>query len=127
MTQHCANPDCPGLARDGFAPEFVDGVVVCLDCGATLMRGAAPDDPPQPREFIELCTVFIGADAVQAHLVRGLLEAEGIQVHLKGEALPSAIGELPVDVARLEVQVPSEDRERARSVVQRFEKPTRSP
>jgi hypothetical protein len=124
MTRHCPNPSCPGLARDGVAPEFVDGVGVCLDCGGSLMAGMAPDDPPEPPDYNDFRTVFIAADVVQAHLLRGLIEAEGIIVYLKGESLRSAIGELPVDVTRLEVQVPVEDRERGRAIAMRFEGPS---
>jgi hypothetical protein len=123
MTQHCANPDCPGLERDGVAPEFVDEMKVCIDCGGRLMRGAAPDDEHQRPTFTDYVTVFIAADPVQAHLVRGVIEAEDIPVYLKGEALTSALGELPVTVKQVEVQVPMEDRDRALAVAARFEKP----
>ena len=123
MTKHCANPECPGRARDGVAPEFVGHLQACLDCGGTLMRGAAPRDPGEPVDYEEFRTVFIAADVVQAHLVGGLIEAEGIGVYLKGEALSPAIGELPIDVTRVEVQVPESDRARAREIAMRFEGP----
>ena len=123
MTQHCANPECPGLERDRIAPEFVDAMTACVDCGGPLMRGAAPDDPHETPSFTDYVTVFIASDPVQAHLVRGLIEAEGITVYLKGEALTSALGELPVTVKQVEVQVPREDRVRALELAARFEKP----
>ena len=74
------------------------------------MRGVAPDDPNEAPRFHEFRTVFIASDAVQAHLVRGLIEAEGIRVYLKGEVLSSAIGELPMTVKQVEVQVEVEAR-----------------
>ena len=123
MTQHCANPDCPGLRRDGVAPEFVDEMMACIDCGGRLMRGAAPDDTHETPRFTDYVTVFIAMDPVQAHLVRGVIEAEDITVYLKGEALTSALGELPATVEQIEVQVPKEDKERALAVAARFEKP----
>jgi len=124
MTQHCANPDCPGLERDGVAPEFVDRMTVCIDCGGRLMRGVAPDDVHERPGFTDYVTIFIAADPVQAHLVRGLIEAEDITCYLKGEALTSALGELPATVKQVEVQVPREDRERGLAVAARFERPS---
>jgi hypothetical protein len=123
MTKHCANPDCPGRIRDGAAPEFRDEIERCLDCGSTLMRGVAPDDPAETPSFVDLRTVFMASDAVQAHLVRGLIETERIRVHLKGEALSSAIGELPATVRQIEVQVDVADYEAAREIVMEFEAP----
>lgn len=121
MTRHCANPECPALARDGAAAEYVDRVVRCLDCGEQLMRGPAPEDPAEPARFTDYQTVFIASDPVQAHLVRGLIEAEKIVVYLKGESLASAVGELPVTVKQVEVQVSADERERALEIVHRFE------
>ncbi|RPE75501.1 DUF2007 domain-containing protein [Vulcaniibacterium tengchongense] len=40
--------------------------------------------------------VYEAAHLIDAHLVRHALEAEGIPVFLKGEALVGGIGELPV-------------------------------
>lgn len=124
MTRHCANSECPGLERDGVMPEFVDGIVACIDCGGTLMIGPVPQDPPESPKFIEFETIFIASDAVQAHLLRGLLEAEGIVVYLKGEALTSAIGELPVHFKQVEVQVHPDQQSRSRAIALRFEKPS---
>ena len=123
MTKHCADPECPGRIRDGVAPEFRDDVERCLDCGSTLMRGAAPVDPPERPRFVDLRTVLFASDAVQAHLVRGLIEAEQIRVYLKGEALSSAIGELPATVRQIEVQVAAADFDNARRIVMQFEAP----
>jgi Putative prokaryotic signal transducing protein len=121
MTKHCANPACPAIARDGISPEFRDEVEACIDCGGSLMSGAAPDDPGEKPRFSEFRTVFIASDVIQAHLVGGLIESEGIRVYLKGESLSSAIGELPPNVAQIEVQVGVEDWERARLITMRFE------
>jgi hypothetical protein len=121
MTKHCANEDCAGLARDGVVAEYRDEIETCLDCGARLIRGAAFPEPAPPLEYVELRTVFIASDVVQGHLVRGAIETEGIPVHLKGEALRSAIGELPPDVMQLEVQVPLAFEEEGRAIAARFE------
>lgn len=122
MTQHCANPECPGLVRDGVAPEYVDSVPVCLDCGERLMRGAVPPASHERPRYTDYTTVFIAADSIQANVVASLLRAEELVVHLKGEPLTGAIGELPANLTQIEVQVPSEDAERAREFVLRFER-----
>lgn len=85
------------------------------------MLGSAPEDPREPPSPEAFRTVFVACDAVQAHLVRHLIEAEKVVVYLKGERLIGAIGELPADVSQLEVQVPEGDFEVARSVVREFE------
>jgi hypothetical protein len=40
--------------------------------------------------------VFVAQHPTEAHLVRGLLEAEGIQANVQGESLFGARGEAPV-------------------------------
>lgn len=121
MAKHCPNERCPGLARDGVVPEFVDALERCVDCGTRLIRGEAIPEPPPPLEYVDLRTVFIASDVVQGHLLRSLLEIEGIPVHLKGEGLRAAVGELPADVTRVEVQVPFEREDEARKIAARFE------
>jgi hypothetical protein len=121
MAKHCPNERCPGLARDGVVAEFVDEIERCIDCGCRLIRGEAFPEPPLELEYVELRTVFIAADVIQGHLVAGAIESEGIPAFLKGEALRSAVGELPVDVTQLEVQVSQADEERARTIAMRFE------
>ena len=46
-----------------------------------------------------------GGNLLQAHTWKGLLEACGIEVQLKGEALLGGIGELPVDLQNVELWV----------------------
>lgn len=121
MTRHCPDEQCPGLARDGVAAEYVDTVELCVDCGSRLVQGEAHPEPPPPLEYLELCTVFIASDVVQGHLVRSVLEAEGIPVFLKGEGLRSAVGELPPNVMQIEVQVPIEREDEGRALAARFE------
>jgi len=121
LTRHCPNPDCPGLARDGIVAEFVDHMSECVDCGERLAFGPAvsPDDPVL--EYNDLRTVFIASSAVQGHLVGGAIESAGIPVYIKGESLQGAVGELAVDVAQVEVQVPVERMDDAREIVVAFE------
>jgi hypothetical protein len=105
---------------DGYADFLVNTVTVSAPVG-TFDPDLASNSDSLSLDYV---TVFIASDPVQAHLVRGLIEAEGITVYLKGEALTSALGELPVTVKQVEVQVPREDRVRALELAARFEKPT---
>lgn len=65
--------------------------------------------------------IYKAENPIEAHLIRGLLEAEAIPVRLSGEALVGAIGELPTDVGQLEVLVPRGYSVRARGLVQAYE------
>jgi hypothetical protein len=49
-------------------------------------------------------------------MIRVALEAESIPVHIAGEALMGAVGELPATLLQVEVQVPPEYAERARAI-----------
>ena len=121
MAQHCPNPDCVGLARDGSVAEYNDRLGRCLDCGARLVSGEFQPDRELGLEFNDLQTVFIAANVVQGHLVAGSIEAEGIPVYIKGEMLQGAVGELSADVHQVEVQVPVERALHARQIAMRFE------
>ena len=56
-----------------------------------------------------------GGNLLQAHTWKGLLEACGIEVQLKGEALLGGIGELPVDLQNVELWVPESQYEQAKT------------
>lgn len=51
---------------------------------------------------------------LQAHTWKGLLETQGIEVELRGEALIGGVGELPVDVQTVEIWVNVADIESAK-------------
>jgi hypothetical protein len=112
--KHCPNPDCENFTRFGRVGEFVDATLVCSDCGSALALGEATQ--PEPPSFRELVTIYKAADGIQAHLVRGVLEGEGIPVSIRGEALMGALGELPATMLDVEVQVPPEFASRAREL-----------
>jgi hypothetical protein len=117
--KHCPNDACPHLIRFGRVSEFRDKILRCSDCRTRLVPGDAP--LPEPATFHELVTIYSAADAVQAHLVKGVLEAEGIPVHIGGEALLGAIGELPATVLQVTVQVPPPFAAEARELALRCE------
>jgi hypothetical protein len=112
--KHCANSDCESSVRHGAIAEFFDDVDVCPDCGTPLTMGEAPR--PEPPIFQELETIYQAADGIQAHLVKAVLEEEGIPVNISGEALMGAVGELPATLLQVEVQVPPEFAVRAREI-----------
>ena len=49
-------------------------------------------------------------------MIRVALEAENIPVHIAGEALMGAVGELPATLLQVEVQVSPEYAEQAREI-----------
>ena len=112
--KHCPNQDCESLLRHGTIGEFLDTTDLCPDCGAALAHGEAPR--PEPPVFRELQTIYQAADGTHAHMIRVALEAENIPVHIAGEALMGAVGELPATLLQVEVQVPPEYAERAREI-----------
>ena len=72
-------------------------------------------------DVLSWSVVYRAGNPIEAHLVRGLLEDHAIPVRLSGEALVGAIGELPADVAQVEVLVPRGFSVRARGLVQNYE------
>lgn len=65
-------------------------------------------------------TVYDAANALEAHLLQDLLRQEGIDAHVRGEALQGAVGEIPASgLVRLEVDEAAFDA--ARAVIQRWE------
>lgn len=50
-------------------------------------------------------TLVAGGNLLQAHTWKGLLEACGIAVELRGEALLGGVGELPTDMQNVELWV----------------------
>ncbi len=67
-----------------------------------------------------MITIYRAANTVDAHLIRQMLEAEGIYAFIQGEYLQGAVGELPANTEVL-VQVSDEHYAAARAVVQRWE------
>jgi hypothetical protein len=116
--RYCPNPECAHLARSDGVAEFLDTVEFCSDCGTSLRQGEAPPKPAKPAPaYRELETVYETSDRIQAHLIRSLLEQDEIAVHVAGESLHGALGELPPTMPYVRVQVPPEHVERARRLI----------
>lgn len=67
-----------------------------------------------------MITIYRAANVTDAHLIRQMLEAEGISAFILGEYLQGAIGELPANT-EVRVQVGDDDYAAARAVVERWE------
>ena len=65
--------------------------------------------------------VYKAMDITEAHIVSGMLQANGIEAHVGGHYLQGGIGDLAaLDFAN--VQVADEDKDRARSLIAEYEK-----
>lgn len=68
-------------------------------------------------ELVKVETVF---EQVQAELLRGLLEAQGVRVMLSQEGAAKALGLAAGALAEIEIFVAEEDTERARQVLAEY-------
>ncbi len=70
--------------------------------------------------------IFTGRNLTEAHIVAGMLRAEGIEAHVGGHYLQGAVGDLaPMDFAR--VMISSDDRERASELVREYNRDREMP
>jgi hypothetical protein len=65
----------------------------------------------------EVITVYQAENVTEAHLMRNILEAEGIQAHVSDEAEPLA----GLDITGPEVLIHVRDQDRAEKVIARYE------
>lgn len=66
-------------------------------------------------------TLVAGGNLLQAHTWKGLLEASGIAVELRGEALLGGVGELPTDMQNVELWVSASQYASARTQLNALE------
>ena len=64
--------------------------------------------------------IYSAQNAIDAHIVKGLLEQQGIQARVNGEYLQGGIGELPL-IDLVTVSVAEEDYEKALEVLREYE------
>ncbi|MCK5360385.1 MAG: DUF2007 domain-containing protein [Gammaproteobacteria bacterium] len=64
--------------------------------------------------------IYSAQNAVDAHIVKGLLEQQGISAMVNGEYLQGGIGELPM-MGLITVSVVEDDYENAKEVVDEYE------
>ncbi|WP_462381576.1 putative signal transducing protein [Pseudomonas sp. Marseille-QA0892] len=63
--------------------------------------------------------VYEPRDLLEAEMLIGMLDGEGIEVHLSGRHLIGAVGELPI-AGLLGLHVADEDAERARQLIDTY-------
>ncbi len=64
--------------------------------------------------------VYTAFNSIQAHLVKILLQGEGIETYVSGDYLQGAMGELPA-MGMIRVMVNEADVQRAKAVIQDWE------
>ena len=69
--------------------------------------------------------MFSSLNPTEVHLIKNLLESEGITSIIKGEHRSVLLGEVPVDDARVELLVKSQDEDRALDCIQMHSHATR--
>ncbi|MBL0479151.1 DUF2007 domain-containing protein [Aeromonas veronii] len=65
--------------------------------------------------------LYRASHTLEAHALKGALEAEGVLVRLNGEGLSGALGELPVDMLQVTLMVRAEDRSKAGRAIERYQ------
>lgn len=65
--------------------------------------------------------IYSAQNAIDAHIVKGMLEQQGISARVDGEYLQGGIGELPL-IDLVTVSVADEDYEKALEVLREYEK-----
>ena len=69
---------------------------------------------------MSLVEVYSAETTTDAHLIKGLLEQQGIDAFVSGHYLQGAFGELPV-INMIQVMVEQSDESRAQQVLRDFE------
>lgn len=64
--------------------------------------------------------IYQAENTLEAHMIKGLLESEGIDVRLQGESLFSGMGELPAEVIEVAVMVPDTRQDEARNLLDKY-------
>ena len=64
--------------------------------------------------------IFTANDLIEGNLVKGLLEANGIEAMVNGEYLQGGIGELP-PMGHITLSVEEADEQRAKEIIQKYE------
>ena len=71
--------------------------------------------------------IYTAANAIEAHMIQGLLEKEFISTNLSGEGLSIAAGGLPTDVIQVDILVDEEKHAEALQIISNYEEILREP
>ena len=96
--------------------EYAEVVIKCADCGAELVREPPPLEERDNPEA-ELVEILRAGDEIEAQLIRGVLDANGIECVLRGESLRLTFGITADGLAEVKILVRREDADQARQVI----------
>ena len=71
--------------------------------------------------------IYSAANAIEAHMIQGLLEEKSISTNLSGEGLSIATGGLPTDVIQVEILVDEEKYAEALEIISNYEQLLKQP
>ncbi|MCL4410596.1 MAG: DUF2007 domain-containing protein [Gammaproteobacteria bacterium] len=71
--------------------------------------------------------VYSAAHAIEAQMLVGLLQANGLQAGLRGLSMGGAIGEVPLDALATAIYTPPEQKARAYGVIISYEASSETP
>lgn len=92
------------------------------DAKATPAQEAAPQHPPESSPA-PLCAVFSSYSPVEAHIVSGMLEDNGIKCVLSNELFAAADGPVANATGGVQVFVRAADADQARALIREPEAP----
>ena len=67
-----------------------------------------------------MVNIYTARDSIEANIVKGMLEANGVPAYIAGEYLQGGIGELAA-LDFLHISVNDEDVDRAKKIIHRYE------
>lgn len=67
------------------------------------------------------CKIYDAGNALEAHSLKGMLEARQIEVQLSGEGLGAAAGELPANVVEVGLWVKASQQSSAQLLLEQYE------
>ncbi|WEM42378.1 DUF2007 domain-containing protein [Photobacterium sp. DA100] len=68
------------------------------------------------------CKIYDAGNALEAHSLKGMLEAQQIEVQLSGEGLAAAAGELPANVVEVGLWVKASQQASAQRLLEQYER-----
>lgn len=118
--KYCPNPECPHLLNTGSAPEYIDEIQNCANCGTELLAGEAPTETEEHDEIIldsPLVIIATFPDVHSAYFAKSLIESAEIPVFLRDEHIVSINTLYSPAVGGVKLEVPSSQAETALAII----------
>ena len=119
--KYCPNPECPHLLNTGSAPEYIDEIQNCANCGTELLDGEAPTEIEEQDEIVvdsPLVIIATFSDVHSAYFAKSLIESAGIPVFLRDEHIVSINTLYSPAIGGVKLTVPSSQAEIALAIIQ---------